>query len=86
MRKKLFLLMVVITPCLSWAADSNSSKKTARNRAPASAIVCEQAPVASARPSGLYGLGTKDQVNAVSSGLTAIVRKQNGCDNEKSNL
>lgn len=80
MKRKLFLLMLFLTPCLSWAKNTKGPANP-DSRAPASmSQVCDQKPSKEKKALNLYSLGTNEQVNSVNSELISIMKQQGTCE------
>jgi len=80
MKKKLFLLIIFITPCLSWAKGTTASAKNKKARTPASMVqLCDEKISGEKKPPSIYKLDTKDQVSLVKSELVDIMKRQGSC-------
>jgi hypothetical protein len=84
MKKKLFLLIIFITPCLSWSAAAPLSPVRKKDRRPANQpAACPQMKNTKRAVDQAYRLGVKNQTERIRSNIAEIIKKQGACGDDK---
>jgi len=83
MKKKLFLLIIFLTPCLSWAVTKSIATKQ-KDRRPANLTsACMRAKATKMPIAQTYSLGMRSQVDKIKGDIAEIIKKQSPCDGQK---